>query len=219
MPARTQSRTAASTPISDTAAKVVGGASETSAVVGIVLAAGAGRRMGGPKALIGPLATEGRTPLARVCGWLHDAGCPQVIAVIGAEADRVRSALPPTPWLTLVEAHDWNEGMGASLRTGLAAARRTEASAALVTLVDLPDVRSRIYAHVLAGCGASPDTLCRAAYSGRPGHPVVIGRRWWDAAEASAVGDQGARELFANHPHTLVECGHLGTGEDADTPV
>jgi nicotine blue oxidoreductase len=188
-------------------------------VVGIVLAAGAGRRMGGPKALIGPLATEGRTPLARVCAWLHDAGCPEVVAVIGAQAPRVRDAVQPAPWLTLVEAHDWDEGMGASLRTGLAAARRTKASAALVTLVDLPDVRSRIYAHVLNGCEASPTTLCRAAYSGRPGHPVVLGRLWWDAVEASAVGDRGARELFAAQPHTLVECGHLGTGEDADTPV
>lgn len=188
------------------------------AVVGIVLAAGAGRRMGGPKALIGPLATRGRTPLARVCAWVHEAGCEQVIAVIGAESDAVRAAVTPRPWLTLAEASDWGSGMGASLRTGLLAAGRTAAAAALITLVDLPDVRGPIYAHVLAACGATPDSLCRAGYDGRPGHPVVIGRAHWGAVAALALGDRGARDYFARTPHRQIECGHLGTGEDADTP-
>lgn len=187
-------------------------------VLGVVLAAGAGRRMGGPKALIGPLATLDAIPLARVCAWVHEAGCPEVVAVIGAEAPRVRAALKPRPWLTLAEASDWNTGMGDSLRTGLAAARRTAASAALITLVDLPDVRRTIHARVLSACGAAPDTLCRASFSGRPGHPVVIGRDHWDAVAAAAVGDRGARDYFARTPHRLVECGHLGTGADADAP-
>nr|NLI48877.1 NTP transferase domain-containing protein [Propionibacterium sp.] len=187
-------------------------------VLGLVLAAGAGRRMGGPKALIGPLATPDAIPLARVCAWVHEAGCPQVIAVVGAEAPRVRAELAPQPWLALAEASDWNTGMGASLRAGLAAARRTAATAALVTLVDLPDVRTAICAHVLAACGADPGTLGRAAYRGRPGHPVVIGRDHWDAVAAAAVGDRGARDYFARTPHRLVECGHLGTGADADEP-
>ncbi|HQA31920.1 MAG TPA: nucleotidyltransferase family protein [Propioniciclava tarda] len=222
---------AASTPTTESSA----------GVVGIVLAAGAGRRMGGPKALIGPLAAEGRTPLARVCSWVHEAGCARVIAVIGAEADRVREALqldpcvsggvvvpsqqqvrqqsPADSWLEIVEASDWNSGMGASLRTGLSAARRTLEPAALVTLVDLPDVRSQIYRHVLDAAGSASDVLARACYGGRPGHPVVVGRDWWDAVEASAVGDQGARELFSRTPHRLIECGHFGTGEDVDRPA
>ena len=45
------------------------------------------------------------------------------------------------------------------------------------------------------------------------------GRDWWDAVAASAVGDQGARELFSRTPHRLIECGHFGTGEDVDRPV
>lgn len=214
--------------------------------------------MGGPKALIGPLATQNRTPLARVCEWVHDAGCASVIAVIGAEADAVREALGRDPWPTsgpmgaaparpapvpgwlhVAEATDWDDGMGASLRRGLRAAAQTDADAVLVTLVDLPDVRTPVYARVLRAARAgsspildsgaaparqpSPDhtraLLARASYAGVPGHPVLIGRHHWDAVAASAVGDRGAREVFARTPHLLIECGHLSTGRDADAPA
>lgn len=234
--------------------------------IGIVLAAGAGRRMGGPKALIGPLAEGGRTPLARVCAWVHDGGCEQVIAVIGAQADAVRAALandptwsaeagaggpttehagarsshgtaktdpngphtalpceviaPTQDWLTVVEAGNWTEGMGASLRTGLAAADNTDAPVALITLVDLPDVREAVYARVLgvARPRLGSDTLARASYRGMPGHPVLIGRDHWSSVIASARGDQGARALFATTPHDLIECGDLASGLDSDIP-
>ena len=178
--------------------------------------------MGGPKALIGPLATDGRTPLARVCFWVHEAGCSRVIAVIGAEADAVRAALAadpagPASWLTVVEASDWADGMGASLRAGLGAARLTPAASALITLVDLPDVRTPVYRRILS-LSPSPDALARASYLGHPGHPVIIGRDHWDAAASAAVGDQGARTLFATTPHRLVACADLASGVDADAP-
>lgn len=200
-------------------------------MVGLVLAAGAGRRMGGPKALIGPLAEFGRTPLAQVCSQVHAAGCTDVIAVIGAQADRVLAALEDDPWpehdcvaaglpgwLRVVEATDWDEGMGASLRAGLAALDRTSATAALITLVDLPDVGTPIFRRVLAEASGEPSALARASFDGRPGHPVLIGREHWPDVAASAIGDKGARDYFARTPHQLIECGHLASGIDADTP-
>lgn len=197
-------------------------------VTGIVLAAGAGRRMGGPKALIGPEGPAGpghitdtperSTPLERVCRHLHAGGCPQVLAVVGAEAHRVAAALPSRPWLELVTAVAWEEGMGASLRAGLAAAGRTGADAAVVTLVDLPDVGADVVARLLAEAPPTRGSLARASYRGTPGHPVLLGRDWWPRAAAASVGDVGARALFASEPHQLVECGDLATGRDADTP-
>lgn len=174
--------------------------------------------MGGPKALIGPLARDSVTPLERVCGWVHEGGCEQVVAVIGAQADRVRAALIPPSWLTLVEASNWDDGMSASLRTGLDAAMKTSASAALVTLVDLPDVRGQIYRRILEVTADSPNILARAAFNGRPGHPVVIGREWWEETLRLTSGDRGARDLFAAYEHLLIECGDLGSGRDVDTP-
>lgn len=211
------------------------GGSSTTHVLGVVLAAGAGRRMGGPKALVGPLASgtslsgrEGSThpcehisgvsPLERVCGWVHQAGVDTVLGVIGSHADQVRAVVPARPWLVLVEATAWAEGMGASLRAGLQAASECGADAVLVTLVDLPDVRTPVYRRFLTETRLQTNTLARASFHGTPGHPVLIGRKWWPLVTDSAQGDQGARAVFANHPHVLVECGDLATGRDVDTP-
>jgi CTP:molybdopterin cytidylyltransferase MocA len=189
-----------------------------SRAVGVLLAAGAGTRMGGPKALIGPLAGE-QSPVSQVAGWMHAGGCQEVVVVIGARAADVRASLPVRPWLTIIDAPDWWDGMGASLRAGLVHATAGNAVAALVTLVDLPDVRTPVFERMLAEAEPSDSVLARATYRGRPGHPVLIGRSWWVTACELARGDQGARLLFATRPHEVVECGDLASGEDADVPV
>src|SRR5688500_18114018 len=56
-------------------------------IVAVVLAAGAGRRMGGPKAL---LRMGGETFLARAARILARPGVRAVVAVLGHDADRVR---------------------------------------------------------------------------------------------------------------------------------
>jgi CTP:molybdopterin cytidylyltransferase MocA len=149
---------------------------------------------------------------------MHAGGCEEVVVVIGARAADVRASLSPHPWLSVVEATDWSHGMGASLRAGLAHAASTDADAALVTLVDLPDVRTPVFERLLAGAEPRDSVLARASYQGRPGHPVLIGRSWWATAAELARGDIGARELFATLPHRLVECGDLASGTDADLP-
>ena len=92
-------------------------------------------------------------------------------------------------------AADWAEGMSASLRAGLAALDRV-ADAALVTLVDLPDVSADVVRRVVAAA-TGPDVLARAAYDGKPGHPVLIGRDHWAGVIATATGDQGARDYLS----------------------
>jgi CTP:molybdopterin cytidylyltransferase MocA len=59
-------------------------------------------------------------------------------------------------------------------------------------------------------------TLRRAAYDGRPGHPVLLGRDHWTGVVAAATGDQGARTYLTTHDVELVECGDLATGDDVD---
>ena len=174
---------------------------------GVLLAAGAGRRMGRPKALVGDW-------LVRGVRALSEGGCERVLVVLGAEADRARERLVDLDVdvdVDVVVADDWEQGMGASLRAGLAALP-ADAEAALVTLVDLPDVGAPVVRRVLAAEG----DLRRAAYDGRPGHPVHLDRAHWDGVAASAEGDRGARDYLASHVVTLVECGDLATGEDVD---
>lgn len=80
-------------------------------VAGLVLAAGAGRRMGTPKALVRDPA--GVPWVVRASRVLADGGCTPVVVVIGAAADQVRAELTSEP-VEVVEATDWSEGMGAS---------------------------------------------------------------------------------------------------------
>lgn len=175
---------------------------------GLLLAAGAGRRMGRPKALV-----EGW--LARAVESLAD--CDDVTVVLGAAAQEARPLLDAYD-VTIVIAPGWEEGMGASLGTGLRHLQHGEATRCVVTLVDLPDVTAQVVRRMLA----RPDTeevLARATYAGRPGHPVLLGRSHWPGVIETAVGDQGARDYLARNDVDSVECGDLATGEDVDKPT
>ena len=91
---------------------------------GLLLAAGAGRRIGGPKALRHD--ADGTSWLLRAVGVLRDGGCAPIVAVLGAAADEAAELLTGDTVRTVVTA-DWDEGMGASLRAeieGLAEAAR-----------------------------------------------------------------------------------------------
>lgn len=186
--------------------------------VGLLLAAGAGRRMGRPKAL---LRDSGGVPfLDRGVGLLLAGGCERVTVVLGASADEARRLLGPSAApVEVVVAEDWDEGMGASLRAGLGSLADSALEAALVSLVDLPDLSPAVLRRVLAaGEPAGPGALVRATYDGRPGHPVLIGREHWAQVSATARGDQGARDYLVSHDATACECGDLATGRDVDRP-
>ena len=107
-----------------------------------MLAAGAGRRLGQPKALVTD-APGGPTWLARTVSVLEDAGVADVTVVVGSAADRVRTSAPDG--VAVVEASDWAEGMGASLRAGLRALadRDADVVAVVLMLVDTPDIVAR----------------------------------------------------------------------------
>ena len=189
-------------------------------VAGLLLAAGAGRRMGGPKALLRH--DDGVPFLGRGLRVLLDGGCDRVTVVLGASADAARALLDSSGWaghpsVAVTVAQEWEEGMGASLRAGLGAVSGSDADAVLVTLVDLPDVGADVLRRV-AGTGSGPGALVRATYDGRPGHPVLIGRDHWAGVASTARGDQGAREYFRTNPPTPCECGDLATGRDVDRP-
>ncbi len=178
---------------------------------GVLLAAGAGSRMGMPKALARD--ADGEAWLARGVAVLLDGGCGAASVVLGAAADEARALVPDG--VDVVVAEDWETGVAASLRAGLTAAEATDSTAALIHLVDLPDVTGDVVRRVTAH-GDHPAGLARAAYDGTPGHPVLIGRDHWPPLLAAVTGDEGARTYLAEHGTVLVECGDLATGQDVD---
>ena len=182
-------------------------------VTGLLLAAGAGRRMGMPKALV---STDGVPWVRRAAGVLLDGGCAEVVVVLGAAEPEAREALADVgEGVEIVVSETWEHGMGESLRSGIAALQERSAQAALVHLVDLPDVGAAVVRRLLAAA-TGPDTLARAGYGGVPGHPVLIGADHFAGVAELAAGDSGAREYLRRHRPTLVECGDLAGGRDVD---
>jgi CTP:molybdopterin cytidylyltransferase MocA len=189
-------------------------------IVGVLLAAGAGRRAGGPKALrVDP---DGTSWLLRSIAVLRDGGCEEVIVVLGCQAARAREVLVKSTLvedlvINIVEAQDWEEGMGSSLRSGLLAARSVSGRAVLVHFVDLPDVTAEVVRRLIQHAPPGTASLARATYGGRPGHPVFIGRDHLESIMVGLTGDSGARDYLAQHGAHSVECGDLASGQDHDT--
>lgn len=174
---------------------------------GLLLAAGAGRRMGLPKALVHD--PDGTSWLRRSAQTLVEGGCAQVLVVLGARSEEARPLLDDLS-VGIVISERWADGMGASLRTGLAAV--DQGSAVLISLVDLPDVGPDVVRRILA----SEAELARAAYGGVPGHPVLVGADHVEPLMATLHGDIGARAYLKAHEVGLIECGDLATGADVD---
>jgi CTP:molybdopterin cytidylyltransferase MocA len=188
-------------------------------ILGVLLAAGAGRRAGGPKAL--RVDADGTSWLERSIQVLRDGGCDAIIVVLGCEAARARdliasSTLAADPAITLVDAPGWEQGMGSSLNSGLLAAQAVSWRAVLVHLVDLPDVTAQVVQRMIRQSPVGTAALARAAYGGRPGHPVLIGRDHLELIMVGLTGDSGAKDYLLQHGAHSVECGDLASGQDHD---
>ncbi|HJQ06829.1 MAG TPA: NTP transferase domain-containing protein [Nocardioides sp.] len=178
-------------------------------LLGVVLAAGAGRRYGGPKAFV--LTPGGETWLSRTCEVLLEGGCSAVVATVPVGGD-----LPTLgPRVTVLPLR--TSGQSESLAAALDLAIARGAVGVVVMLVDLPDVGASVVERVVAG-GVEADSLVRAAYDGRPGHPVLIGSAHLAPLLGSLTGDTGANAYLKAHGVQLVECGDLATGIDVDRP-
>ncbi|MFD7443353.1 NTP transferase domain-containing protein [Streptomyces sp. NPDC059909] len=187
-------------------------------VAGLVLAAGGGRRLGGrPKAL---LEHRGRPLVENAVRVLRAGGCRSVHVVLGAAAEQVLRKADLSGCVVTVNP-DWEEGMGSSLRAGLASLSTAggDPDAVLVSLVDQPGIGAAAVARVVAAC-ETPSALVSAAYEGRRGHPVLFGVARWKAVAERASGDRGARDYLKEHEKeiTLVECGDVADAYDIDTP-
>jgi len=176
-------------------------------VAGLLLAAGAGSRMGRPKALV---ELEGEPLVVRGIRLLRAGGLDPVVVVLGAAAEEVR---PLVADASVVVAEDWASGQGASLRAGL---RALAADGVVITLVDEPHLSPLAVARVV-GAG----DVAQATYGGRPGHPVYLHRRVWSEVADAADGDEGARAWMRAHPERVVHvpCDGLGHGDDVDDPA
>lgn len=183
-------------------------------VAGLVLAAGGGRRYGGPKALV---RHEGSLLVERAVSTVRDGGCEQIVVVLGAAADEVRSTAQLGE-VILVENEGWKTGMGSSLKVGLEALGTSEVDAVVVLLVDTPGVTAEAVRRVSEK--SSRDSLATATYGSRRGHPVLLGRDHWSGVAILATGDIGARAYLSARSASVqtVPCDDIADDTDMDVP-
>ena len=183
-------------------------------VVAIVLAAGEGRRMGGPKALL-PLGDA--TFLAHACRLFARPGVASVFAVLGAEAERVRAEAGLPEEATAVANDRWREGMLSSVWRGLDAAEAEAADAVLLHPVDHPLVQPATIDRVIQALSSSA-AIVVPTWEGRRGHPGGF-RRSVFAELRAAPPDRGARAVLAADPRRVVHvAGDPGCVNGIDTP-
>lgn len=172
---------------------------------GLILAAGEGKRFGGPKA---PYVHNGERLVDRAIKVLTEAGCDPVFVVLGAWVGEVPGAI-------VLENDKWSTGMGSSLQVGLSHLNSESGiDEVVVSLVDLPGLTSVAVSRIVE----TPGDIVVAAYDAKRGHPVKFASATWPELIKSASGDQGARSYIADHPDqiVLVEVGDVATGEDMD---
>jgi molybdenum cofactor cytidylyltransferase len=172
-----------------------------SGVAAIVLAAGMSRRMGTPKQL---LLLAGETILELTLKNVRASNVNEVVLVLGHAAETVEKEIS-TERVKIVRNQDYQQGMGTSLRTGLAAVD-DGASAALIVLADQPFVRPEtinqlIACHQEANQEEKPQIII-PAFNGFRGNPVLLDRSVF-AELQSLTGDVGCRAIFGNHTENI----------------
>jgi CTP:molybdopterin cytidylyltransferase MocA/uncharacterized protein YndB with AHSA1/START domain len=181
----------------------------------VILAGGEGRRMGGRVKQLLPVG--GRPLLQGAIDAAAAAGLDDLRIVLGHAAEDIAPALSLPAGAELIVNPAYAEGQSTSLRAGLAAAPEGS-RAAVILLGDQPEVRVEAIRGVIDWFWVHGSIVVRAAYRGRPSHPVLLARQAWAGVEVLR-GDVGARGLEATHLGR-VDLAEVGgePPEDIDTP-
>ena len=185
----------------------------------IVLAAGAGRRFGGGK-LLAPWAGGALLDGALTAAFAAPVG--RVILVTGADRQGVEAAARGFAEragrrLTIVQAEDHDEGMGASLRRA-AAELQDNCAGVFVFLGDMPRVPHGVLQPLAEAVrGGAP--AAAPSFKGQRGHPVVVGSALIPQLRGLR-GDEGARAILKQLGDrlALVEAPDDGVLFDVDQP-
>ncbi len=178
----------------------------------LVLAAGASTRLGSPKQLA---RVRGRPALQIVVETATAVAGQSVTVVVGAHAAEIMPMLARKGVSTVVNRR-WDEGLGASLRAGIAALP-SACEAVLVLLGDQVALTPDDLRRLSAVWKGQEGVIAAAVYQGRPGVPAIFPR--WCFEELSQIkGDQGAKHVLGRHASRLAQVPMSNAAVDLDTP-
>jgi molybdenum cofactor cytidylyltransferase len=185
-------------------------------VAAVVLAAGRSTRMGAVNKMIAEI---GGKPLVRIAAEQALAsGASPVIVVTGHERDKVEAALKGLN-VRFANNPDYAEGLGTSLRAGVAAVP-AEADGAIILLGDMPQIDAKLIDKLIAAFDPEKGVLVVVpTIEGRRGNPVIWARRFFPELMA-VTGDVGARHIIGNVVESVAEVAVTDPAitVDVDTP-
>ncbi len=181
----------------------------------IVLAAGASRRLPGPKQL---LRYRGETLLRRAARTAVESACGPVVVVLGAAADRMRPELAGLD-LKVVENRHAARGLSSSIRAGLEAlGPGPEPDAALFLTCDQPGLDAGVLRGIVDAFAAAHPRAVACEYAGTVGVPALFSRSLFPELRA-LDGDAGAKRVLQRHAGEVVRIAFEPGALDIDTPA
>lgn len=185
----------------------------------VVLAAGAGTRLGGvAKALLAR--PDGTSYLGAIVGTARAIGVATAIVVVGAPFGEAVAAEATRLGCVPVTNPAPERGMASSVATGfaaLAAHAPMACNAAWLWPVDHPAVTTATLARLVEQLGSH--AAVRPTFHGRGGHPPLVSRSLWAALAACTDAPGGARSVLAAADTHDVAVDDPGVVRDVDTPA
>lgn len=180
---------------------------------GLILAAGAARRMGRPKAL---LEIEGERFLDRAVQVLRAGGCREVYVVASALPE-VHAAIASAGARVVLNDDPASEQLD-SVKCGLRALPDDSAAVAILP-VDCPLVAPATVQALAAAAAHTTLPVVLPMYNGVGGHPVVLRRPFYDTV-LDASDPEGLSGIIIAHGHDveLMTVTDPGILVDIDTP-
>jgi len=189
----------------------VGGETE-GGLYAIVLAAGAATRFGSAKQLV---RISGRPLLHNTVSRAVEISGAATIVVLGAYAAELAPLLTHTP-ASVVINRDWREGIGSSIRRGVAALPAT-CTGVMIMLADQAAVTTQDLQRLVSAWKRQSGYVAAAVYSGSIGVPAIFPRsRFTELSELR--GDIGARRLLQRNPDRVIRVPMESASFDIDTP-
>jgi len=164
-------------------------------IAGLLLAAGMSRRSGSTNKLLASV--DGNVMVASSLRALTASQCTPVYVVTGHQAVGVREALMEQSAL-FIHNNDYAEGMASSIRVGVMALD-DNVDGVLIGLADMPHVRTETINSLVEAFSPDHDReICVPFYEGKPGNPVLFGRRYFRDL-TNLQGDRGGKSVVQNN--------------------
>ena len=181
----------------------------------VILAAGAGTRLGGvAKALL--KTARGVQFLDQIMITARAAGLDRAIVVVGPPFGVEVAAHAGTLGVAIVENLSPERGMASSIAIGFEALQELEdVSEAWLWPVDHPNVAVETLEMIIAARG--DHEVARPVVHGRGGHPPLIARALFAALARCETEPEGARSVIARADNIDVAVEDLGAVHDIDT--